>query len=200
VRRKWKPVSPPDARLDFSGRPWIERRMPLFPVPRAGLPALAAFVNAAYRGETSRQGWTHEADYLGGQRTSAQMLAAELAAHPQARLLAWREAPDGPTLGCVWLDPADGRSWKLGMLTVRPDLQAGGLGRRLLAAAEAEAAAGGAGRIGLTVIHIRADLIAWYERRGYVATGAMEPFPYGDDRFGLPMRDDLAFLVMEKAL
>ena len=87
------------------------------------------------------------------------------------------------------------------MLTVRPTLQAGGLGRRLLASAEAWAAAQwGATRVTMTVIAQRPELIAWYERRGYVRTGEQQPFPHGDARFGLPQRDDLVFEVLVRQL
>jgi ribosomal protein S18 acetylase RimI-like enzyme len=158
-------------------------------------------VNSAYRGESSRQGWTTEADYLDGQRTDPATLARDLAATPGARLLVWREAADGPLLGSVWLEPVgDGEAWYLGMLTVRPDLQARGLGRALLAAAETEAAAAGARRIRMTVVSIRDTLIAWYQRRGYTLTGETRPFPYGDPLFGEPKRPDLQFVVLEKRL
>jgi GNAT superfamily N-acetyltransferase len=172
--------------------------MALHPVGEADLPALAAFINAAYRGETARQGWTHEADYLDGQRTDPAMLSADLAAHPGAALLAWRE--DGELLACVWLQPAQDALWKLGLLTVRPDRQGRGVGRRVLEAAEAYAAQHGAGRLAMAVIGLRGPLIAWYRRHGYQPTGAVEPFPYGDSRFGLPLRDDLEFTVLEKGL
>jgi ribosomal protein S18 acetylase RimI-like enzyme len=86
------------------------------------------------------------------------------------------------------------------MLTVRPDLQARQLGRRLLAEAEAYAASRGAQRMRMSVITVRETLIAWYERRGYVRTGETLPFPYGDARFGVPLRDDLFFDVLEKPL
>jgi len=164
------------------------------------LEAVARLVNGAYRGESSRQGWTTEADLLGGQRTDAATLARDLAARPGARLLTLREAPDAPLLGCVWLEPAEPGVQQLGMLTVRPDLQARGLGRGLLAAAEAAARAAGAQRIRMSVISLRAPLIAWYGRRGYAPTGETRPFPYGDPRFGEPRRNDLAFVVLEKRL
>lgn len=175
--------------------------MPLFPARPDDLPAVAALVNSAYRGETSRQGWTTEADYIDGQRTDAASLAADLAADPEAQLLVLRDTSDGPLLGSVWLEPVgDGATWYLGMLTVRPDLQDRKLGRQLLAQAEAAAARRGAGRIRMTVIAIRDTLIAWYERRGYRLTGERRPFPYEDDRFGRPRRGDLEFVVLEKAL
>jgi ribosomal protein S18 acetylase RimI-like enzyme len=84
------------------------------------------------------------------------------------------------------------------MLTVRPDLQDRRLGRRLLEDAEAYVLARGARRIRMTVVAVRDTLIAWYERRGYRLTGEREPFPYEDQRFGAPNRDDLYFVVLEK--
>jgi GNAT superfamily N-acetyltransferase len=156
-------------------------------------------VNSAYRGETSRQGWTTEADYIDGQRTDAQTLARDLAGTPGARLLLLREA--GELMGTVWLEPTpDPQAWYLGMLTVRPDLQARQLGRGLLAQAEAAAAALGAKRIRMTVVAIRDTLIAWYQRRGYALTGETQPWPYGKPVYGEPRRQDLSFVVLEKAL
>ena len=174
--------------------------MPLIPAVDADLEAVADLVNSAYRGETSRQGWTTEADYLDGQRTDAETLRRNLAADPQAAVLVFRDAAEGPLLGTAWLEPARDGAWYLGMLTVRPDLQARQLGRTMLAGAEAAAADRGATRIVLTVVHIRDTLIAWYERRGYRLTGEGRPFPYGDESLGLPRRDDLTFVGMEKGL
>lgn len=175
--------------------------MRLYDAAPAELPAAAALVNSAYRGEVSRQGWTTEADYIEGQRTDAETLAADLAANPRARLLLFREAADAELLGTVWLEPVDeGEVWYLGMLTVRPDLQDRQLGRSLLAAAEGAAADEGARRIRMTVVSIRDSLIAWYGRRGYAATGETRPFPYGEASIGQPLRDDLSFVVLEKVL
>jgi GNAT superfamily N-acetyltransferase len=162
---------------------------------------VAALVNSAYRGEASRQGWTTEADYIDGQRTDAATLARDLAETPGARVYLLREDNDGPLLGSVWLEPTeDGKTWYLGMLTVRPDLQDRGLGRGLLAAAEAQAAALGAKRIRMTVVAIRDTLIAWYQRRGYALTGETRPWPYDQPIYGEPRRGDLSFVVLEKAL
>lgn len=90
--------------------------------------------------------------------------------------------------------------WYLGLLTVRPALQKQQLGRALLAAVEDFAKQRGARRMRMTVVHVRDTLIAWYERRGYTLTGETKPFPYHDKRFGNPLRDDLHFVVLEKAL
>ena len=86
------------------------------------------------------------------------------------------------------------------MLTVRPDLQDRKLGRELLSAAETYAAGRGARRLRMTVVGLRDTLIAWYQRRGWRLTGETRPFPYADQRFGVPRRDDLDFVVLEKAL
>lgn len=174
--------------------------MPLHPAAPADLPAIADLVNAAYRGGDQAQSWTHEADYIDGLRTWPEALAQDLAASPAAVLLALRDGADRPIQGCVWLEPCGGDAWYLGLLSVRPELQDRKLGRSLLGEAEAWAAAHGAGRIRLTVVNLRDTLIAWYQRQGYVLTGETQPFPYDDQRFGRPRRDDLVFVVLEKAL
>ena len=166
----------------------------------AELDAVAALVNSGYRGEASRAGWTTEADFLGGQRTDADALRSELAARPGAVLLTLRDGPRGELAGSVWLEPRGPDVWYLGMLTVRPDLQGHQLGRTLLAESERYAASRGARRMRMSVITLRDTLLAWYERRGYVRTGETLPFPYGNERFGIPLRDDLRFEVLEKAL
>jgi ribosomal protein S18 acetylase RimI-like enzyme len=164
------------------------------------LDEIAALVNAAYRGETSRAGWTSEFELLGGQRTDAAMLRADLAATPGATILTMRESAGGEILASVWLEPAKAETYYLGMLTVNPVRQADGLGRALLAQAENYAAAAGARKMHLTVIEQRDSLIAWYERRGYRRTGVVKPFPYDDTRVGAPKRADLRLAVFEKEL
>lgn len=173
--------------------------MPLSPAAASDLPVVVALVNGAYRGAGGVRGWTHEAEFLDGARTTLEALAQDLSAEPGA-LLVYREASDVEVLGCVWLQPGEAGDWYLGMLTVRPDLQANGLGRTILTEAEALARARGAARIRMTVVNIRDSLLAWYARRGYALTGETQAFPYEDARFGRPLREDLAFLVLEKAL
>lgn len=177
--------------------------LPLRLAETADASALSALVNSAYRGDSSRAGWTTEADLLGGQRTAPDGLAAVIARPGNAVLV----HEDGDGLACtVHLErlPATAggvRKAYLGMLTVRPTAQAGGLGRALLAGAEAWAAREwGVQAIEMTVIAQRAELIAWYERRGYARTGETRPFPYGDASFGLPQREDLFFVVLQKSL
>ncbi len=162
--------------------------------------AVAELANRAYRGGTARQGWTHEADYLDGQRTDPETLRAELASLPEAVILMLREEADGGLIGSVWLEPEAAGAWGLGLLTVDPKAQDRGVGRYLLGQAEAFVAARGAIRVRITVVSIRETLIGWYERRGYVQTGERQPFPYDTEKFGIPLRDDLEFVVMEKLI
>ncbi len=137
-------------------------------------------------------------DYIAGPRLTESLLRADLASKPDAHLLTYRDDPEGPLLGTVLLEPSENGVWYLGLLTVRPDLQNRQLGRTLLAAAENFAKRLGARRIRMTVVNLRATLIAWYQRRGYALTGETQPFPYDDRRFGEPLRNDLSFVVLER--
>ena len=164
----------------------------------ADIPALHPLIESAYRGEASRAGWTTEADLLDGQRTDPEDLAEILADPAQAMLMAWRGEQ---LVGCVLIaDRGEGTGY-FGMLSVSPGLQGAGLGRRLVEAAHRTLAERfGARRVRISVFPQRETLIAWYERLGYRRTGETLPFPYGNPRFGLPLRDDLHFVVMEHAL
>ena len=158
---------------------------------------MVALINRAYRGT---EGWAIEAKVMEGERISLAGLREQLAAKPEALQLVWKDEEDGSLLGSVWLEPVQDAVWYLGLLCVRPALQERQLGRRLLAAAEETAKERGAHRMRISVMNVRETLIAWYERRGYVKTGETEAFPYGDERFGRPMRDDLHFVILEKAI
>lgn len=168
------------------------------------LPAVVDLVNSAYRGSGAQVGWTTEAAYIDGQRITLETLTHDLATEPRPTLLILRESPDSEILACAMvelIDAPDGRTRAyIGMVTVSPTLQAAGLGRTILAAAEDHARAQGARDAEMTVVSIRDSLIAWYERRGYRPTGERRPFPYDDPRFGIPKRPDLAFAVLEKPL
>lgn len=167
----------------------------------ADIPAAHTLIESAYRGESAKRGWTHEADLLGGQRTDEAALASILADPTQTLLLAEQ---DGALIGCVLIADKGVRNGAhagyLGVLTVNPDLQGGGLGRRLIDAAETHARGFGAHAMEMTVIKSRRELIDWYVRRGYHNTGREEPFPLDDPRFGLPKTRDLVFVVLAKTL
>ncbi|MDL5199980.1 GNAT family N-acetyltransferase [Streptomyces sp. ALI-76-A] len=163
----------------------------------ADVDVLVALIESAYRGDASRAGWTTEADILEGQRTDPEGVLAVIKA-PDSRLLTVER--DGRVVACCQLEHRGEHAY-FGMFAVSPALQGGGLGKVIIAEAERQArATWGAKEMHMTVISVRDDLIAWYERRGYRRTGKTAPFPYGDERFGVPRRDDLRFELLVKEL
>jgi len=158
--------------------------------------ALVALVTSAYRGDASREGWTTEADFLDGARIDADVLRLDIV-RPRSRVLVAER--DGAMLACAHVCE-DGDAGYFGMFSVQPGIQGGGIGKAVLA--EGERIVRDEWRLPvmrMTVIDIRDELVAFYERRGYRRTGKFKPFPYGDARFGEPRRDDLRFEVLEKA-
>ena len=159
--------------------------------------ALVQLVTSAYRGDVSKQGWTTEADMLDGQRIDPEVLRQDIE-RPRSRVVVAEQ--DGALLACAHVAEEDGAGY-FGMFSVKPDLQGGGIGKRMMA--ETERIVRDEWKLPamrMTVIDIRDELIAFYERRGYRRTGIKKPFPYGDERFGQPKRDDLRFEILEKAL
>lgn len=181
------------------------RRLEVRAATEADVPALVALIESAYRGNGSRIGWTTEADLLDGQRTDADEIHAVLG-QSDSLMLAVRLPDTGPDdvsgeiVACCQLQRRAERTY-FGMFAVAPGSQGGGLGSQVLAHAERFALEEwGSTHLEMTVIRQRVDLIAYYVRRGFVDTGRLLPFPYGDERFGRPLRDDLAFTVLEKQL
>ena len=163
----------------------------------ADVDAVVTLVESAYRGDASRAGWTTEADFLDGRRTSPGDIEENLARLQSRMLLAER---DGELIACAHVAVEDGVGY-FGMFSVDPEQQGGGIGKVVLAEAERVARdEWGMMAMRMTCIDIRDELIAYYQRRGYRCTGIKKPFPYGDANFGLPKRDDLRFEVLEKSL
>lgn len=163
----------------------------------ADVDALVALVTSAYRGDASRVGWTTEADLLDGTRIDPDILRQDILRDRSLVLLAER---DGELIACAHISD-DGDAGYFGMFSVSPTLQGGGVGKQLMGEAERIVLQQwGHALMRMTVIDVRAELIAFYERRGYRRTGVTKPFPYGDARFGIPLRDDLRFEILEKAL
>ena len=156
---------------------------------------LDVLINSAYRGEYSKKGWTTEADLLGGLRIDANSLK-ELVQKPNAVFLKCCY-DNGEILGCVYLEKQDTKMY-LGFLTVSPILQASGIGKQLLAAAEKYTTENNCISVYMTVISLRKELVAWYERHGYNPTGETKPFPT-DEKFGI-QKQPLELMVMEKML
>lgn len=169
----------------------------------ADVPDIVRIVNGAYRGQDGVAGWTSEAGLIAGQRTDAAQVAALVAgtvAGDNPVVLVMRERPSKRVVATICLDQLEPERTELGMLSVDVTLQGGGAGKRLVALTEDYLLARGVTRACMTVVHARAELIAWYGRQGYLPTGATVAFPYDDPSVGQPLRDDLHFVVLEKQL
>ena len=163
----------------------------------ADVAAIVALVESAYRGDASRCGWTTEADLLEGQRTDPEGVRALIDAAGSRVVLG---ESGGELVVCAHLERHGDWAY-FGMFAVRPTLQGRRIGDTTIAWCERSARDDwGCRELRMTVISLRRELISWYERRGYGATGETRPFPYGDARFGLPKRDDLEFIVLAKPL
>lgn len=165
------------------------------PATAADVPVLNKLVNSAYRGESSRKGWATEADLIDGTRIDE---AAMLDLINDSNTTVLKYVENNEILGCVELR-TEGDSLYLGMLTVKPDLQAKGIGKILMFSGEAFGREKSCKKVRMTVVSVRDKLIAWYERHGYSLTGERKPFKMPDERFGIP-RQPLEFVVMEKQL
>jgi ribosomal protein S18 acetylase RimI-like enzyme len=159
---------------------------------------IAALVNSAYRGDEAKLGWTTETELLGGQRTEAK-LVLELIHPPESQILTLYSESEKQIVACAHLE-IQGPVLLLGMLAIRPRLQGRGLGRQLIGQAEVYARRWGCRTIEMSVISIRHELIAWYQRLGFTITERREPFPMQDPRFGIPKVDHLEFIIMTKTL
>jgi ribosomal protein S18 acetylase RimI-like enzyme len=157
--------------------------------------ALEQLINSAYRGETSKQGWTTEANLLEGKRITEVELT-EIIKNKENTILKYTD--NEQIIGSVLLINK-GNKLYLGMLTVSPELQNSGIGKKLLQEAEVHALALGLPKIVMTVISVREELIAWYNRHGYVDTGVREPFPLNDTD-AIIVNQSLEFIVMEKII
>jgi ribosomal protein S18 acetylase RimI-like enzyme len=160
------------------------------------IPEIETLVNSAYRGESSRAGWTTEADFLDGIRVDTPSLMGMIE-DPSSKIMLCRTS-EYHLVGCVYLQKQKNRRLYLGMLTVLPELQNSGVGKLLLEQSENYGREQGCTTVLMTVITIRRELIAWYERRGYCKTNEVRPFP-NNPKFGIP-KFPLEFVLMQKAL
>ena len=169
--------------------------------------ALLKLVRSAYRGEDSRKGWTTEADLLADERIDHDGIRAKIQEPHGVILMAHDdegeegEGAKGRLAACCELLRRDEHVSYFGMFAVDPNRQAGGIGRRVLAEAEAYARKEfGVARMEMTVIWTREELISWYVRRGYTRTDERRPFPYEHLVNGKALRDDLYFICLYKDL
>jgi ribosomal protein S18 acetylase RimI-like enzyme len=167
--------------------------MPIKKATLADTTELTKLINSAYRGESSQKGWTTEAHLLDGIRIDEPTMAGYLQ-DADTTMLKYIN-PDGVIIGSVYLQVREQKLY-LGMLTVSPTLQTNGIGRQLLHEAERIAHQLNCRIIFMTVISTRHELISWYERRGYHATGNIVPFPK-DEKFGVT-KSFIELAVFEK--
>lgn len=161
-------------------------------------PKLSALVNSAYRGDSSKQGWTTEADLLDGQRTDPQSLIKDIKTPHNQFELAF-EGRSSNLLGSIHLIQELPDTLYFGMLTVDPSMQGQGFGKILLAHAESVAKAYGLKKLRCVVIPSRTELIDFYKRRGFKETGKFEDFPVGEE-FGIPKVEGLKLQEFVKTL
>jgi ribosomal protein S18 acetylase RimI-like enzyme len=161
------------------------------------IPELTVLINNAYRGEASKKGWTSEADLLEGSLRIDSQGLTKMMEDAESIILKCSGEKGEALLGCVYLQRRKDFLY-LGLLSVSPFYQARGIGKSLLIAATDHALHLRCSKIQMTVISVRLELIAWYQRHGFLKTGETAPFPH-DAKFGRP-RLPLEFLVLEKIL
>jgi ribosomal protein S18 acetylase RimI-like enzyme len=169
--------------------------MPITKATLTDVAELNILINSAYRGEESKKGWTTETDLVGGIRIDEPMLIDYL--NNDAITILKYTNTDGKIIGTVYLE-VKGDKLYLGMFSVSPALQNGGVGRALIEEAEVIAKRLNLHTISMTVIRSRKELISWYERRGYAFTGEIQPF-HDHGRFGVP-KELIELIVMEKTV
>ncbi|HXH32561.1 MAG TPA: GNAT family N-acetyltransferase [Bacteriovoracaceae bacterium] len=137
---------------------------------------LCAVINSAYRGEPSKEGWTSEADLVGGLRIDLAGVSELLGLEKNHFIVAVNDA-DG-LLGSVHVIEEAAGVLYFGLLAVNPKFQTAGIGKRLLAEVEKLAQVQGARKIRIMVLNVRDELISYYERRGFRLSGQEEKFPF----------------------
>lgn len=177
--------------------------------------ALEQLLNRCYR---QTEGWTNEADLIGGIRITQDELASTIV-NPKHYLFVYpktitgeRDGEEtGELLGCIGVDmqvnAAGDKKAYIGMFAVHPELQGQGVGNVILQAAETfagrhlqpdeQASDKKPARLTMSILSHRPELLSYYQRRGYQLNGNKMPFP-NDGNNGEPKRQDLELLELEK--
>ena len=174
----------------------VERKLKIVRATIADVKEINVLVNSAYRGESSKIGWTTEADLLDGIRVDEERLV-DFIQKKDSMLFKYMD-DENKIIGCVHLEK-HGYKLYLGMLTVSPELQGRGIGKEMMKEAEVQAKAVNCSAVYMSVITDRRVLLEWYIKHGYKNTGVKKPFPSHDKRFGLPKKP-LEFILLEKSI
>ncbi|TSA50543.1 MAG: GNAT family N-acetyltransferase [Sphingobacteriales bacterium] len=174
----------------------VERKLKIVRATIADVKEINVLVNSAYRGESSKIGWTTEADLLDGIRVDEERLV-DFIQKKDSMLLKYMD-DENKIIGCVHLEK-HGYKLYLGMLTVSPEFQGRGIGKEMMKEAEVQAKAVNCSAVYMSVITDRRVLLEWYIKHGYKNTGVKKPFPSHDKRFGLPKKP-LEFILLEKSI
>lgn len=160
------------------------------------IPEIVNLLNITYRSEESFKGWTSEAHLIQGPIRTDAALIEELMQQEGSMML---KCIDGQNrlIGCVHLRNDQGRLY-LGMLSVLPNLQGGGIGKRFLKAADQQAKKMNCRSVYMQVVSGRKELTDWYIRHGFRFTGEKKDFDV-DAKYGVPSQK-LEFHYMEKLL
>lgn len=176
--------------------------IPLFSNPSIALAnlqdltAIKNLLNSAYRGDSSRKGWTTEADIIAGDVRTDDNNLQEIMQQEGSVFLKYNDTENN-IVGCVNLQQHGDKIY-LGMFSVNPQLQGLGIGRHVLRAAEEYALTLNYYIIYMSVISLRSELIDWYKRNGYEETGERKPF-VEDGLTGKHLKP-LEFLILQKEL
>jgi len=162
----------------------------------ANIAAIKDLLNNAYRGESSKQGWTTEAGLIAGDTRTDEASLQQVMEQAGSVFLVCKDEQQKIT-GCVNLQE-HGDKLYLGMFSVSPHLQGGGIGKQLLQAAEEYARHLQKKAIYMSVISVRTELINWYMRHGYADTGERKPF-VEDGLTGKHLKP-LEFMILEKSI
>jgi len=162
----------------------------------ADISAITRLLNMAYRGESSKLGWTTEAHLIAGDTRTDERNVGELMQQPGSIFLKYTN-PEKAVTGCVNLQQQADKIY-LGMLSVKPEMQGKGIGKYLLQAADEYAKQLKSKAIYMSVISLRTELINWYTRHGYADTGERKPF--AEDGLTGKHLQVLEFMIMEKPI
>ena len=162
----------------------------------ADVAKITVLLNSAYRGESSKQGWTTEAHLIAGEVRTDENNLNEVMQQTNSVMVKFTNEQQEIT-GCVNLQQHDKRMY-LGMFSVAPKSQGFGIGKQLLKAAEEYAQQLQCTSIYMMVISAREELITWYLRYGYQDTGERKPF--AEDALTGKHLQTLEFMVLEKQL